>query len=1174
MIGKKLRCPNPDCKKVFTVHEAPPEAPSSKGKSPPAGAKKPASPPPPSRAATGFPVEVDWAAAPPPPVRRKGPDDAVEPPEAAPVDRASPDEVLAWMHGPAEPAGDAKAPGEEVFDEWTVVEGGDDRPHDAAADRRPAPDESPVYHIIKPKRSQAKFVLVAIVLVAAAGGFGFFKLYQTRKATEERLLAEQADKTGKEQRFDEAAKQFDQLANRFTGSSSINRYRFLAAFYKARSDAGSLSVDPLKRFEDFRTYFAEAQKDKEYKKDEHGPIAGEALLSIARELANLADKARAAKDVDGAEKGVAAVEPVMQLMEKLSPKSGDEVRDTLAKIKDSIAAERKLIAFLKKVDEILSTPSLGAIEQVRADAKQAGYSDNPEVLKRLEQADQIVQKSIRFVAEEAPPLKLPTPELPSLLIGPAGGPMVPGAENEGPVFAVARGVLYALGEITGRVMWATRVGIDVQSLPLRVPGSATTPELVLVPAADGAGITARESRTGKPRWHQALPAPLRGQPVLVGRRAFMPLADDRGTVLVIEIVDGHRIGKLEAGRKLGPGAARQPGGQRIFLPADGNVVLVIEPEHANPNGNIEPACTTVLKTDHPVGSLRGEPLVFGGADDPGYLVLGQTEGIGQMRLRVFRLALPSPTLTQVAETKLNGWSWFPPVSDLEKVAVVTDAGSFTLFGVNQKNNLDTGLFPILSVDPPAAAAGAPARGMVAHAVENSFWVLANGDLNLYRIGFDRKDGLRNSPGWARPLQLGTPLHPAQTNGDSDVLYLVTQQANPPICLATAVDAQNGAIRWQRPLSLTAQGDPIVIGGQIVQMDQGGGLYQVDPAQINVRPDVEWYLGGTQLFPSRTDVVGEPAILTSADGNTAFAILVVADGKQLLVREVSADKPPQERSLTVPAALAGAPALAGTSLVIPLSDGTLHRVPIGGGAAAVGPDWKGQSAGPETKGFVLALPGDEFLTSDGQRALSTWSWPANNKFQKRQSYNLPDRMVGRPLMLPGEKETARIVVAEAIGRITLLDTQLAPVQTWAIKALQLGNEITAGPFILELPGKPAQIAVIMDRVKLALFRPGERQAAMVYQSAGEGFSGRPIPVGDRLILADISGRFESVGVVNGKATGVRFPAEGGLPAAPAAAPVPFGPNRLYAPLSDGTILLLPRDRLASAELAPAPAKEGS
>ena len=63
-------------------------------------------------------------------------------------------------------------------------------------------------------------------------------------------------------------------------------------------------------------------------------------------------------------------------------------------------------------------------------------------------------------------------------------PAKPAAEGKRAALALARGVLYALDQSTGQELWATRVGIDTATLPVRLPATPPAPELFLVLSAD------------------------------------------------------------------------------------------------------------------------------------------------------------------------------------------------------------------------------------------------------------------------------------------------------------------------------------------------------------------------------------------------------------------------------------------------------------------------------------------------------------------------------------------------------------------------------------------------------------------------------------------------------------------------------------------------------------------
>ena len=78
------------------------------------------------------------------------------------------------------------------------------------------------------------------------------------------------------------------------------------------------------------------------------------------------------------------------------------------------------------------------------------------------------------------------------------------------------------------------------------------------------------------------------------------------------------------------------------------------------------------------------------------------------------------------------------------------------------------------------------------------------------------------------------------------------------------------------------------------------------------------------------------------------------------------------------------------------------------------------------------------------------------------------------------------------------------------------------------------------------------------SQGGRIVGQPQLVEGLLIVADLSGRFLALDPVTGRPCGPGRVLQGSV--APAASPVAFGPGQVFAPLTDGTVLLLSLDEL--------------
>ena len=262
-------------------------------------------------------------------------------------------------------------------------------------------------------------------------------------------------------------------------------------------------------------------------------------------------------------------------------------------------------------------------------------------------------------------------------------------------------------------------------------------------------------------------------------------------------------------------------------------------------------------------------------------------------------------------------------------------------------------------------------------------------------------------------------------------------------------------------------------------------------------------------------------------------------------------------------LAGPPVLNGSTLTMALADGALHRWTIGEKNTKRGADWRSPRFGESTRAFLTSLGKDDFLVSDGYRGLSVYNWPANAEPQaKGQPISVPDRIISTPLAISTKDGPPRVAVAQANGRVVLLEGDPllpTPAIRWDMRQMRHGNEITAGPFLVEDKGQP-RILVVVDRNRLVCLTPEERREAWVYRCKGDGIEAKPRVIGDVMILADLSGRFEAIDIATGRPTGGAYPAQAALPAAPAAAPIEFGADHLFAPMTDGTVLIVPIDTL--------------
>lgn len=1305
LLGKRMRCPNPDCRQVFEVRESPAAAQPAAGPEP-----EPAAPPPapeswasgsvgevvpilhaeaitatparrrsrPRSTPSGEPVapplqEMPWQQ---PPPRRRGAetpatDDETEVPEAAEADTALPDQAQSppersatptvpidvGLPGPQElepaalpsPAGLEDRPAETW--EPPPVRRGADTPLEAAPLALSHEDLHLPAGSSLARRALIGLIVAVPVILLAAAGYGVYFWMQS----EERQYR-QALKDYQDGRFESATERFGELSKEFPDSSRREEYRLLGELSRLRAQASQ----PGQR--DVLVLLDKAQQFRETHKD--NPLLKERRRDLGQMVVKLLDdfsKAIQQRPTDDALDSLAQAEQKLdqirqQDAEAIAEKEHDQLREEFARARKAVFRERERRELFARLEKLAADPSAdnvrAALELVRQEGRrQPGFATDERVLDVLRKLREGRFHQVRYV-EAAEPGDVPRPREetePSLFVDPLvrGNPR-PASARDPVVLALVRGVLYGLAQSNGEVRWARRLGIDTSTLPLRLPPTPATPEMFLVLSADTRTLTAVRAENGGLLWRRTFDAPCLGRPLVVDQRdqryVYLPTYD--GQVHELTLADGRLLGRFHLGQQLTVGGAHQPGTSLLFFPADDLGVYVLDVAKKR--------CEALLYLDHRSGSLRTEPVVVGqpaaadaaadAADPPAYLVLSQTDGLDAMRLRLFHLPLrkagaPAGGESEVvvvaragpdeadgvttlrrrveAEATMNGWPWFQPYHDGEKLVSVTDAGVLGLFGIRQPRNDDRPLFPLIQVDnrprgtvdlndwltAVPGAAGLRGRAQVVQGQESDFWVLAGGGLLRLQLTPPLRTGPRVVPVWSGPLALGSPLHAGQADESGATLFVVTRSTAGQTCLATAVDAEDGRVRWQRQLGLVCRHEPLGLRHGILAPDRAGGLFFFDlqhwpgGARTAALP-VEAPEGLQQFFfpdsartarlPSEalallagSSPVGFPANLpwsglalcgeqAWARPTSAYQVACPVNGTELVVRRYQgdpdhADPGLQERTVDLKGALAGTPGLGPRALVLPRADGSLVRLLTDDGQGnlprtltpEIGPPWRPAArGGAHLPGHVVWLGGDHFVTTDGGRALTCWHWPlkepspvlAAGKDARAPTLELPARIVAAPVRVAGPEEA--VCVADAEGTVWLLQgAHLKPVRQWKLR-----GKITAGPYV-----QGSRIACVVDRRRLVWLGPArDRDPQWHFDAAGEAIVGQPQVVQGLVIVADESGRFVGLDPESGKELGQGYTLRASV--APAASPVSFGLGRAFAPLTDGTVLLLSLGKL--------------
>jgi len=1203
---RQMRCPIESCRQVFEVREVapPPEAvidgvpvpstpPGQKtgqvGQLVPVVGSELATPP-----AETMPPDAapDWRKAPPPSVRAR---DSV-PPAPVPVARGvappppRPATATAHTPPPRRTAGADKAPrpagGSVDLPPGTWEPPPVRRDNGAAtapaARPRTSLEVEGARNLAKSRSRRNKVLMLAVTAVALlglslVGGLAYYFLLESEDRDRDA-----AEKLYAEGLFDQASRKYGELAKKYPESQRKSEYEFLGDLSEVRSLPMQSNRD---RAFDVINRFLEQRKD-DPRFAEHGQEVADVLLKLLDDAGKLAlAEVRNAEAQDNYQRGRDVLKTLRALDDRWVPREKvAEVEVVQVEIDRKLQEEKDRLALIERLKKLAANPSAATIRAVKQilreeAAKPTQFHLDPDVVQVENELYNQHFQTIGFSKDDVPaPDGRPAEDIePGLVVQPiVGAPGdVANLAADRVFLALARGVLYGLRQDGGAILWAMRVGIDTAHLPLRVPRSGNSPELALVLSADTLSLTAVNAFTGETLWRHRLGSACLGRPVLVDRRVYVPTLD--GDVHEIELAGGMLLGRYKLGQSLSVGGTRFGEGKqlRLYFPGDDSCVYVLDVANHE--------CQAVLYTDHEAGSLRSEPILLPSEDDPrvpGYLVLCQAHGLDATRLRTFRLLPPDPNAAAgsresrmraepvaMPERSLRGWPWFPPYRDPEKLVTVTDAGVLGLFGIVQAGNKDDPLFPLVraersedgTVELPGQGT-ARGRAQVVYAQENDLWVLARGRLLRYCLGLDPQVGPRvvADPRWERPLELGSPLHESQLDEASGTLFLVTQSPNGQACLATAVDSAQGTIRWQRQLGLVCHGDPQPLGTSVVALDQGGGLFLFDPARHPANAPAQWQSAGTGLAGPLPDGVSGPVYLIAApDGQSVYEFACVEPGNRLIVRVYHAGDPKAlQYVFDLPARLSGTPAVGENRLLLPLSDGATQqlRLPLlDSSKPEYGPNWRSAKSGDATaRGHVVWLGGDDFLTSNGQRGLTHWRFRQGFLYdalpeglrESTPTLELPEPIAGTPVVLARGGTALRVCVADAKGTVSLFEgDDLKLVRQWELK-----GAITAGPFV-----RGGAVACVVEQRRLVWLDPAREARLWTYESPGEGIVGQPQTADGLVLVADVTGRFVGLDPATGQARGPGYRLRASV--APAASPVGFGAGRAFAPLTDGTVLLL-------------------
>ncbi len=1170
LLGKSMRCPNTDCREIFEVRgEQEPAIPGAVSVAPLT-----------SGSVTDFlqVIEVEPSSA------------QIFNAEMLPVARSLPPlpprpvvklPAATLLPGPREVAWNAA---DEPIPKTTLF-------------KKQIDDHVPVTRRKKRRGvPKAMLALVSLALVGTLITVGAMLLLR-EKRTEEKLVQD-AEKLYGEGKFGESAKRYEELQKEYPDSENVKKYDFFSRLSATQNAIGAVAARenptaPLQTLREFLGEYGEspfALPDTGFGTDI--VQAGQKLAAVFND--NAGDRIKEFRkdrsklpELDSAEKSVQQGRELLPQLERYRGGAGmssDKARELFDATSGEIFKERTRLAVLAPFQDLAVEPTDERIAEFEQTIKKAGLEKDEEAKTLAVQARTNLRVLVKFVLERRLAVAAPM-DPPLAFVAPAiAGSPDPKAGTEATndtIFGLAHGVCYAIDAHTGNLLWgrklhATSADSRTVDLPLRVVLADGAIDWVLLPSsADGqSAITARRTRTGEAIWHQTLPHPCLGQPVIIGKQLFVPLQDALGTVVHLDVVTGEQYGSLALRQPIGGGLAVLPGLHAdhgfLVVPGDARRVFVIEWGRVDADNRKEPlTCVRSFATQHAKDSLRVEPMLTssGEAGSPARLTLCEGDGPGAMKLRSF----PLPAIEQlsklqsegdtpidaVAETRVNGWNSFAPLSDGERVCVSTDAGVFLALGVNQVGNADAGLFT-LPGQPPAKEQEQVCRSQVIAQDEEAVWVLLGHRLIRLKVAIDGLGGYRLMPRGEAKL-LGEPLARSQVRPALNRAFVTYRPSVGGAVRMMAFDLETGLTVWERQLGAVAIHAPIPLANkEYLLVDGFAGVYRVRNSSA---PDQEPALQTETVTPPTEAADGPARVVVSADGHDVWTLLLAtpADGTKLKLQKFTDGKSVGVTALPLLDQLAGVPLAFGAQLLVPLANGYVYRVDIADTALKTGSVWRGSTIRGPTSCHLSGAGVGSYLASDGNVEVSLYSWPADKDEAARLAGPWDARgKIGLPAVWIEVGDTKFVATGTDGGTVCLFDRTKAlldPIRTWKGNPKgPIPEGAVTQQFLLLERAEGTRLVYSVKKESLVCLNLSEDKPEWVVRSPSPN-SGELlgwIRDGDRLLVSYQSG---SVQVLNPK-TGIAVEeTESDRPTSEVAA-IRYGADQLLQAHSDGTVGLTP------------------
>ncbi|CAN5717416.1 hypothetical protein BH23PLA1_BH23PLA1_29480 [soil metagenome] len=625
---------------------------------------------------------------------------------------------------------------------------------------------------------------------------------------------------------------------------------------------------------------------------------------VLNAASGLADRARRGADAEA----LASAEAAVDLHDRIGGEAAENVRKR-ARFPEKLETARAAVIKAQIRAHALATmdaaiqerdPSGAYVARDRLIARYPDLVDDPEVLRRLRAANDLIREAVTVDNSTRPAETDPRPDS----LGPPFSLVLrsesAGADSGSPiVYALAEGFAYGLDGNNGAPIWHVPVGLSSPFPPRTIGGSSA----LLVFDARFNDLVRLDGKTGDLIWRQEIGEPVESPPLILGNQIAQTTPN--GRLVLLDLNSGIVRGEFQLNRPITQSPVADELGRYLYVLGDEAIAFVIE------RSSME--CVAVEYLGHEPGSVACPPARLGN-----YFIVPENHRPESGRWSIFLLEQDGAAFRLKQRLAIEGWTWDTPASLGSVIWAVGDKGSVVAYAIGSPEEDEP--FKLIGRLAPEAEILGPT--FLRARTERELWV---GSGRSARYDLDIERGVI-SRAWTLAAA-GPALAPIQPSGR--LLVLTQQSPQGPGATLWGVDPTTGRPAWRTILgapwtsapvpladgqglsTLATDGSPLLISQE--ELDHGGFLVQPLP-----RP------GEDRLPPGR---------IRRLDAEDLTITITSASANHILVREGGSA---ELRRVELPAPLAATPLLWGEDLFVPGADGRAYLIDPATGIASAEP----------------------------------------------------------------------------------------------------------------------------------------------------------------------------------------------------------------------------------------------